>query len=206
LLAVLVLAIGVASGFAQTQITLGPSSGNITFTSNGSGSATVSLGTLTGTAFGTGAAASGPAAYSLTQSGNINMTYNGTFWDITQDNPISFCYGGSGSCDGSLLTGDLQLVSFFQTGKSGTFNGNLEANLTITGGSLAGVFGGIGHAAMLSFTVDLASLNGDLSTTEGSFSGPISAGELKPVPEPATLGMLGTGLMLLGGAIRRRLL
>jgi len=210
-IAVLVLlTFGVGSALAQTQISLGGSTQNVTLVTNGSGGATVTLGscsggtcTLSGTAFGTGALSSGPAAYSITtaSTNSITMSWNGSIWNVSQSDPIYFCYGGSGSCDGSLLTGTLTLGTFGQAGQTGTFNTQLTGNLAITGGSLASLFPN--NLGMLSFTVDLPNAT-DLSTSEGQFAGSISSGELKPTPEPATLGLLGSGLMLLGGAIRRR--
>ncbi len=210
--------VGVGTANAQTEITLTGGAGGVAFTGLGSSNSTeenITLGKCTGTTcvvkgtgLGTGTLASGPANYTLTSTfGTIFMTLvNATLgeWSVSQTAPILFSYGTGGS----LLTGDLNLLSFEQApgSHSGTLNYNGVADLTITGGSLAGSFSGSGGI----LTVDLImhanknvmSLLGTTKTVGGSITG----GQLLPTPEPsaAAIFLLGAGMLLAGSLLRRR--
>jgi len=208
LLGVSVLALlmtGVPTATAQNEITLGGTTANsLTFTGEGSGNWTLTFagGALSGMAFGTGTLSSGPAPYTISQSGvTITGTYLGSeTWSIAQSGSLDFCYGGCGS--GALLTGDLQLVSLAQTGSTGTFNHLLAANLTNLGGSLAGL---LGNAGVLSITIDFSSTTDLASLPPGATLGAnVSSGEIFPSPEPESMILVGSGLILLGGLVRRR--
>jgi hypothetical protein len=195
----------VSTATAQNQITLGGTAANsLTFTGEGSGNWTLSFagGSLSGMAFGTGTLASGPDPYTISQSGaTVTGTYLGSdSWSIAQSGPLAFCYGGCGAS--ALLTGNLQLVSLAQTKSTGTFNESLSANLTSLGGSLASLFG---TAGVLSITIDFATPT-DLATLPpgGTLGANVSSGELFPSPEPASMVLVGSGLILLGGLVRRR--
>ncbi len=215
LLSALLVTIGTAK--AQTQITLGGSAQGITFTGMGSGNTTqesLTLGhcvgstcTLGGSAFGTGTVASGPAPYTLTSTlGSIVATLVNSAagqWTISQSAPILFSYGAGGS----LLSGDLDLLSFQETpgSKQGTFNYQELANLTVTGGSLAGLFGSGGIADVLITFSSSGNVMSLLGTTK-SMSGRVSSGELLPTPEPSAFAifLLGSVMLLIGSLLRRR--
>ncbi len=214
----LVLCYGILSA-AQSQIFLGQSTQNVTFTGQGAGDPTevgVQLGncvagtcTLSGTGAGTGLLLSGPAAWSITSAQNslfISETITpGVF--STSGPAVSFCYGGTGTCNGSLLTGNLTLEALQQVSgtKTGEFNTFQLANLQVTGGSLASVFGGTNGVATISLkfagSTDLSLLFG----TTNSVSGPVDHGGIVPSPEPASMALFGSGLLTLGGLIRRKL-
>ncbi len=209
---------GVGTAKAQTEITITGGAGGVAFTGEGSSSTTqekVTLGKCTGTTCvvkgtgsGTGMLASGPAKYTLTSTlGTIFMTLiNATLgeWSVTQTAPILFSYGTGGS----LLTGDLNLLSFEQApgSHSGVFNYNGVADLTITGGSLAGAFTSAGGI----LTVDLImhANNNVMSVlgTRKTVGGSITGGQLLPTPEPnaAAIFLLGAGMLLAGSLLRRR--
>jgi len=199
-----VLATAASTATAQDQITLGATAANsMTFTGAGSGNWTLAFtpDPLSGTAFGTGSLSSGPAPYSITQgSVTINGTeVDSTHWNISQSGSLSFLYGTVGL---PLLTGNLQLVSLVQSGQIGTFNDSLAANLAITGGSLATA---LTTNAILSITIDFTSATSLATLGHGSTLGArISSGELFPAPEPVSMVLVGSGLILLGGLVRLR--
>ena len=186
-----------------TQITLGPSaSGSITFTGDGSGGFSISLtpDPLTGTAWGTGDVASGPVPYTVTQGNSNSVTGTSTgadSWAIGQSSPFAFNYGAG------LLTGNLQLLDITQISNVGVTNTALVANLSNLDGSLASNFTPAG--GILSITIDLSTAASLASLGKGATeTARISSGELFPTPEPGTLALLGSGILALGGYVRRK--
>jgi len=124
-------------------------------------------------------------------------------WAISQTAPILFSYGHNGT----LLTGDLDLLTFQEAPgtSTGTFNYDESANLQITGGSLASVFGSDAIMQVyLTFrtTVNLESLLGKTTGIEGAIAG----GEVLPTPEPSAFAIFGLGsvLLLIGSLLRRK--
>jgi hypothetical protein len=211
-LSVLVLlTTAVSTATAQNQITLqaATSSDSIVFTSTGETQSaaenwtlTIAGGSMGGSASGSGTlTSSGP--YTITQGAGVTVTgtwVSANTWSITQSGGLGFTYGPG------LLTGNLQLVNLTQTGISGEFNDELLANLTITGGSLftSNIFPNNAQAELVilfSSTQSLQTLpNGN--TLDASFLG----GFIDPSPtgEPASMVLVGSGLLLLGGLVRRR--
>ncbi|HEY6291673.1 MAG TPA: hypothetical protein VI455_08965 [Terriglobia bacterium] len=126
-------------------------------------------------------------------------------WSVTQPSDINFTWGSAG-CSGSgcYLTGDLQLNDILQKGSGGVFNLGLDANLIITGGSLASL---VGSQDIYDYNIDFKTGKslGSLGP-EGFLTASGSSGEvLTPTPEPMS-GLLlssGFGLLLLGGGLRR---
>jgi hypothetical protein len=227
LLAVLVVAafgMCVAPAFAG-QITLAESDGNhptLTFASDGLGGFTLKIGAFTqGTA--TDDLGGGSGFYSIVQSGGTitgvataGCTAASCTFNVTQtpSTNLNFYYGstGPGGKDAGFLAGQLNLVSLTQTpsGKTGVFNESLVVNLTNIPGvcasvsgacSLAGAFSAGGEVQLtLRFTSTKSLFN--TAGTELAF---ISTGSVTPVlPEPGSLAMLGSGLICLGGVVRRR--
>jgi hypothetical protein len=211
-LSVLVLlTTAVSTATAQNQITLqaASSADTIVFTSTGETQSaaenwTLSIvgGSMGGSASGSGTLASS-GSYTITQGAGVTVTgtwVSANTWSITQSGGLGFTYGPG------LLTGNLQLVSLTQTGISGEFNDELLANLTITGGSLftSNIFPNNAQAELVilfSSTQTLQTLpNGN--TLDASFLG----GFIDPAPtgEPASMILVGSGLLLLGGLGRRR--
>jgi hypothetical protein len=203
------LTTAVATATAQDQITLGASSNSMTFTGDGSGDWTLTFagGAMTGAAFGTGILTSGPTSYSITQGAvTIAGTTTGipNYWTISQSGPLTFCYGGCGAS--SLLEGNLQLVNLNQTPgiAIGDFNDTLTVNLTNLTGSLvtSGAMttqGKVDITIIFATTTDLQSL-----PMGGTLVAGISSGEVRPTPEPVSMALVGSGLILLGALVRRR--
>jgi hypothetical protein len=159
-----------------------------------------------GTATGTGLLTSGPAPYSFTSTLNsITLTLlnaaAGT-WSVSETAPILFSYGKGGS----LLTGDLNLLNFVEApgSKQGMFNYTASTNLVVTGGSLASIFAS-SHGVldvMLKFDngKNIQRLLGNFKTLGAHIGG----GEVLTTPEPTSLLLLGSGLLVLGTFLRFR--
>jgi len=193
------LVLGLPFGAHATSITIGASATSITFTGNGAGSVSVSTSGLSGNAFfdsdalgtytlGATSFTAGPQSAGIFPAGA---------------NLESFAFA---SPDGDSLFGTVHW-SFIQ---DNTTQPKFFGVLTITSKS--------GDAAFLSnfsqpianidFITNTLSSNGTLDAlalTTGSATATISAGEVAPVPEPGTLALFGSGLVALGGLMRRKL-
>jgi hypothetical protein len=218
-LGLVVLGSGLA--LAQNQISIGGSTNNVQFTGDGSGSPSTvhvtllgSCGAagacLSGSAFGTGTLTSGPAPWEILQNGaSITLTFAGAGqWSVNQSGNLLFKYGTGGS----LLSGDLQLLSFSQLAgdQLGNFNTQASINLTNLGGAFASTVWAGQPGARLTLTLlfpnttNIASLLGTTNSLTAKVDhGAIHAGRV--VPEPASMALFGVGLLSLGGMLRRRI-
>ncbi len=135
------------------------------------------------------------------------------------NNPVSgvFAYNANGSTTQFAISGigvapgALTLAILIQSVTDGTgtprFNGTYTVN-AVTGGSTLANYFGVGDTNRFNFTVNLEDTGQTLSSLFGgiegdSSSGPITNGSIR-TPEPASIALFGSGLILLGRVLRRR--
>jgi hypothetical protein len=211
-LAALVLLLCSAPAFAGNEIVLGSSTGApIKFVGTGHNgshdfSVTFNINNLLATGFGT---LSSSGFYSITNSGSSLFSTgagcgSGCFM-LGQNGPLAFKYGSTpGASD--LLTGQLYFTDIVQTAMGGgIFNDALVINFVVTGGDLAGAFAtGNGTVTLqIKFVTnqDLATiLNGQTLLAK------VVTGAVFPAPEPASLVLMGAGLVGLASLGRKKLL
>ncbi|HWR37622.1 MAG TPA: PEP-CTERM sorting domain-containing protein [Clostridia bacterium] len=210
-LACVVMLMAALPAAAQTQITLGNPANSFIFSGDGAGNLVINLssgtsmaGAATATGDFVGLSNHGTYVLDFVGTAPINATYvsgvaGSQTFTIVQGGPIAFSYVSSG---GDTLYGDLQLVGMQQAGMLGVFNQNVTANLTNLSGTLANALSN--GEATIDITIAFSTVM-DLSTFEGRTNAIFSSGELRPTPEPASLMLLGGGLLSIGGALRRKL-
>jgi PEP-CTERM motif len=172
---------------SNSSVTLSaPTTGNITFSGNNGSPIMTITGPLNGMALsGTGALAS---ATSFTLAGGSIV--------FTKEPGDSDGYASTGTLtfmlnNGTLLTGTLTNITLDQQGKmvvlAGTLNGE-QVSMIID----------------LQFGTPLSKLKGPHSTELGAFM----AGEAESsvTPEPGTMLLFGSGLLLVAGVLRRKLI
>jgi len=194
---------------AQTSIQLGSSLGTIRFMSINQSPPTylLVLGSLCSSkcsASGTGGAAGTSGFYDLTGGGTtlVRDVLSGGLptntWNVTQTAPMLFCYSSAAACSGTIfLQANLELSTFTQPGVDGTFLGTLS----VTGGSLSGsAFGPVASASL----VTIEGINFTSTVVNSESNVPVLSGAVDPTPEPATIALVGGGLIAVGAALRRR--
>jgi len=206
------------SASAQTEVTLGATTQLITFFGESKSEPNevgVTLGAcnkgqcrLTGTAQESGKIGTSSVPYEiLSKLGSVTATLvNATLgtWKVSESAPMLFELGKNGS----LLTGDLNLLTLQNKpgSKSGEFDVNGVADLTITGGSLADDFtkaGGVLQVSVVFYsTTNIMSLLGTGNHKYGTMGG----GVLTPTPEPNTVAifLVGSGILLIGTIMKRK--
>lgn len=208
----LVLALGVTIGSmtasAQTGIALSTSStSGITFTPTGGGNLSMAAGVF-GSAAGLGGLLGTTGFYSLSGAPvvlTLGPHLSPFFADYSASGTLSFMItsmpGGMGT---DLLKGTLSLVDFVQALSTGMTNTSAVADMTITGGTLMGDYPGSTGVSQL--TINLAGL-GFLPNLMGAKATNLKGATLDalPTPEPWSMLLYGSGLVLFGIILRRRL-
>jgi len=207
-----VLALGVMFGSmpanAQTGIALSTSStSGITFMSTGGGNLSLAAAVF-GSAAGLGGLLGQTGFYTLSGAPiklTLGPSFSPVFAEYTASGTLNFDItsmpGGLGT---DLLSGTLKLVDLIQGATTGMTNTSGVADMTITGGSLEGDYPGLTGISQLN--INLKGL-GFLPTLSGAASTKLNGATLDalPTPEPWSMLLYGSGLVLIGFVLRRRL-
>jgi len=135
----------------------------------------------------------------------LGPSFSPVFAEYTASGTLNFeitsMPGGLGT---DLLSGTLKLVDLIQGATTGMTNTSGVADMTITGGSLKGDYPGLTGISQLN--INLKGL-GFLPTFSGSQSTKLNGATLNalPTPEPWSMLLYGSGLVLIGFVLRRRL-
>lgn len=204
----LAIMLGSMTASAQTGISLSASStSGITFTPTGSGNQSMVAGVF-GSAAGLGSLLGTTGFYSL-MGGPVTLTLGSNFSPIfadyaasgTLDFEVTSGPGGTGT---DLLTGNLSLVDLVQAFSTGMTNTSATTDMTITGGSLQSQYPG--NTGVSQLTINLAGLGflPSLGTATATNLRSATLDSLAAVPEPRTMLLFGSGLILFGLILRRR--
>jgi PEP-CTERM motif len=171
---------------SDSSVTLSaPTTGTISFSGDGSGSLTMTVaGPLNGIALSGTGVFGGATSFTLSGSPLTFMAVSGSPGDFTSSGTLGFALNG-----GSLFTGTLSNITLTTIPH--------EKNMVILSGDLTG-----GGQVTLVIDVDVP-----LSGLMGHELGTLSAGEAfdtAVTPEPSTMLLFGSGLLLVAGVLRRR--
>ncbi len=207
-----VLTLGVMFGSmtasAQTGIALSTSStSGITFMSTGGGDLSMAAAVF-GSAAGLGGLLGTTGFYTLSGAPialTLGSSVPSIFADYSASGTLNFevtsMPGGLGT---PLLMGTLTLLDLVQITSTGMTNTDGVADMTITGGTLKGDYPGSTGISQL--TISLSGL-GFLPSFSGARSTKLGGATLDalPTPEPWSMLLYGSGLVLIGFVLRRRL-
>jgi hypothetical protein len=223
LLATAVVACAVPLASAQDDIDLNtnlPGTGRVAFTATGGGNfnvnmcASVANGVCLGNSFsgsgtGEGQFLNDNGFYTLSNAGGVTGTLVSAqnchvcTWSLSGSIGFDY-YSGLNETGTYLLGGTFTLVSMTQTKNvNGVgFNQLMTINFSPTGGTLAQYFVSGGT---IKLNVAFTTANSIMTLPKGqSRFGWVVDGSVTPTPEPGTMALLGSGLLIVGGFLRRK--
>jgi hypothetical protein len=207
---VALLTIGASNTKAQTQIVMGPlmPTADINFIGGGAtdtATASFSCGaacTASGVVFTSGSfVENGTAAFTFSPIYSISST-NGTVWSFTGPSTVGYSFANSSLTDS--LTGTITLDQIISNGGA-TFIGTIHVTTSV-GSALSAFAAGGDYAFNLAAEYSSGSLSGIFGTTNVADASLNEHSSIaSTTPEPNSMLLFGTGLLAVGGILRRRL-
>jgi hypothetical protein len=204
----LTVTFGSMTARAQTGIALSTSStAGITFTPTGGGDLSMAAAVF-GSAAGLGGLLGQTGFYTMSGAPiilTLGPSFSPIFADYTASGTLNFMITSLGGGMGTdLLTGSLSLIDLVQVTSTGMTDTSAVLNLVISGGTLQSSYPG--NTGISRLTINLGSLDflPDLKTAGATKLGGATLDAL-PTPEPGSMLLYGSGLLLIGIILRRRL-
>jgi hypothetical protein len=224
LFAAMIVAFTVPSALAQSDIDLGGEKvGTLAFVAGGGGAFTFGLcdtlnfqrkciggDTLKGVATGDGGFAGANGFYTLTGPGLTTGTLTGCLgttcsWTLSTASPYNFTFtqfkNGTGT---DYLNGTIKMLALTEVPNGKLFSETITLDLTVTGGTLAQLFTD-NHGNVVFNVQTQTTLSLKDSPAGRGIQGILQSGDMSQAPEPGTMALLGSGFLLVGGFLRRKL-
>ena len=203
------------------QIIIAGGSSTMTFTGTGTGATAVLGGVSTGggALFDNTTFSSQSGTYTLSPGGPITLTATPNGSSYTYAVAPGATLGFSYTLNSDVISGTITLTQFSTNNTPGSTQANFSGSFTPSSGTgqfAAWAVAGTTTSVNLSLTTTSGgnpySVDSIVGSNGGTTAGPPTSGHVdaivgnppSSVPEPASIAMIGSGLVALGGFIRRR--